>query len=379
MLGKHKLCIWMNIPSHHQSGFFDALFLADNVSIEVRYFHAILGERSQEGWSSSYEYREFEKCIQGIEHPEEMLKTVPDANERIHLISASFSPELVSYFCEHKIKWCHWSEMPGIRLVELLNYKMSIFRLLNPLMLLLKCKEGQRISQFAVGAFGQGILAQRSFRCMGVPKQKLANLFYVPIPLIQRDAALSVNDFSKGRRVFLSVAALCKRKGIDILLKSFAQLRTKDWCLVLCGLDKADGVYQKLTQSLGIQDQVLFLGAYPVDRIAEVYVASDVFILPSRFDGWGAVLNEAASVGLPLIGTDLCGASWHVIKPGLNGFRVSADSVKLLKKAMQNYVDNSELIAVHGKHSKEVFFNEFTPQKNVERICEAIASWTAKK
>lgn len=371
-----KLCIWMNIPSHHQSGFFEALSNVDNLDLEVRYFHAISGQRSAEGWSKSYNYSEFEQCVDITDTPEGMLKTVPGANERIHIISANFKPELVSYFCENEFKWCHWSEMPGIRLAELLNYNMSFFRLLNPLMLLLKRKEGQRITRFAVGAFGQGVLAQRSFLWMGVPKQKLANLFYAPIPLAKRDAAASIKEFAKNRRVFLSVSALCKRKGIDILLKSFAQLRTKDWCLVLCGLDKADGEYQKLTQSLGIQDQVLFLGAYPVDRIVEVYVASDVFILPSRFDGWGAVLNEAASVSLPLISTDLCGAAWHVIQPSENGYIVKAGSVYSLNKAMKHYVNEPELVAIHGKLSKSILLEEFTPEKNASRLVESLKNWS---
>lgn len=367
-----KICIWMDIPSHHQSGFFDALYSDENISIEVRYFKEISEKRSSEGWSSSYEYREFEKCMQGIETPEKMLETVVDANERIHLISANFNPELVSYFCERKLKWCHWSEMPGIRLAELLNYKMSIFRLLNPIMLLLKQKEGQQISRSAVGAFGQGILAQRSFRWMGIPKKMITNLFYVPPPLPLLNPAVSVREFAQGRRIFLSVAALCKRKGIDILLKSFAQLRDNDWCLVLCGLDKTDEVYKKMARSLGIYDQVLFMGAYPAERIAEIYIASDVFILPSRFDGWGAVLNEAASVGLPLIATELCGAAWHVVQPGMNGYRVRAGSVNSLNEAMQNYVDEPARIAVHGKRSKKIFFEEFTPKKNVERLIQGL-------
>ncbi|MFT5705894.1 MAG: glycosyltransferase involved in cell wall biosynthesis [Oceanospirillaceae bacterium] len=379
MIVNHKLCIWMNIPSHHQSGFFNALSNSDNIDLEVRYFNSISGQRSAEGWSKSHKYRSFEQCVDGIVNSEGILETVTDAHDRIHIISANFNPELVIYFCEHKIKWCHWSEMPGIRLAELLSYNMSLYRLLNPLMLLLKRKEGQQISRYALGAFGQGFLAQHAFRMMGVPSRKTANLFYVPAPLPVLEPSSEVKDFAQGRRIFLSVAALCKRKGIDVLLKSFAQLSTDDWCIVLCGLDKAEGVYQRLAQSLGIQAQVLFLGAHPVDRIAEVYVASDVFVLPSRFDGWGAVLNEAASVSLPLIGTDLCGAAWHVIQPNVNGYRVKSDSVSLLKKAMQNYVEKPALIATHGKQSKEIFFGEFTPKKNVQRICKTLASWAVNK
>jgi glycosyltransferase involved in cell wall biosynthesis len=182
--------------------------------------------------------------------------------------------------------------------------------------------------------------------------------------------------FSKGRKTFLAVGALCPRKGIDVLIKAFSRLKTDDWCLVLCGLDKTGGFYENLVKKLGIQEKVLFLGAYPVERIAEVYCAADVFVLPSRFDGWGAVLNEAASLGLPMIGTDLCGGSWHVIDDGHTGFRVRADSVASLEKAMSNYVQDPELIEKQGNAARIHFEKAFTPERNAERLVSAINTWS---
>jgi glycosyltransferase involved in cell wall biosynthesis len=127
-----------------------------------------------------------------------------------------------------------------------------------------------------------------------------------------------------------------------------------------------------LIQQLGIEDKVYLLGAYPSERISKVYTAADVFVLPSRFDGWGAVLNEAASLGLPLIGTDLCGASWHVIGEGLNGYRVPAASAGKLARAMRAYVGSPALTIKHGAASRDLFFQEFTPEKNAERLINSL-------
>ena len=370
-----RLCIWMNIPSHYQSAFFQALDKREEVDLRVVYFQRPSSHRAAEGWKDDHRYQPFESSAEGKSSPGEIVATVPDWRERTHIINGYFSSDLIGFFCANGTPWCHWSEMPGIRLAELLGYRMPLFRLLNPLMLAGKRGEGRRIKNHALGAFGQGRLARRAFRAMGVPEQKIADLYYAPNGLPKAEPCVQVVAFSKGRKVFLAVGALCRRKGIDLLLKAFARLDAEGWCLVLCGLDRAEGTYQALAQKLGLGDRVLFLGAYPVDRISEVYSAADVFVLPSRFDGWGAVLNEAASVGLPMVGTDLCGGSWHVVDEGRTGFRVRADSVGALAEAMQAYVDNPKLIRKHGDAARAHFQKSFTPESNAARMLSALRKW----
>lgn len=374
----YKLCIWMNIPSHHQSAFFKALDGRNDIDLQVRYFEEVSQSRAAEGWGCIYNLASYEGCVAGKREPEAMLQTLPDWKERVHLISANFSQELIDLFCDEKVNWCHWSEMPGMRLAELLGYRMSLFRILNPLMLLCKRAQGRCIRKHALGSFGQGLLARKAFSVMGVPNGKIVDLYYVPAALDPMMACEQIVKFADGRKVFLSVGALCERKGIDILLKAFARLKAKDWCLVLCGLDKFEGRYQALSEKLDIKDCILFLGVYPSDRIAEVYTAADVFILPSRFDGWGAVLNEAASLGMPLIATDMCGAAWHVIEDGKNGFRVKVGSVCDLAEKMMAYIAQPQLIQEHGGYSSELFLREFSPDRNAERLVTAISHWTAR-
>lgn len=371
----HKICIWMNIPSHYQSAFFQALDERPEVDLRVAYFNGASEARAKEGWKSDHEFKPYEVQVRDGSSPQSMLAEVPDWRERVHVICGYFSAELVDWFCAQGSLWCHWSEMPGIRLAELLGYRTSLFRLLDPLMLWGKRAEGRLIRRHALGAFGQGYRARRAFRLMGVPDSMIRDLFYVPVPPSGAEPSAQVADFARGRKVFLSVGALCRRKGIDVLLRAFAKLSSADWCLVLCGLDRADGAYQKLAEELKIGDRVLFLGAYPSDRITEVYAASDVFVLASRFDGWGAVENEAAALGLPIIGTDLCGASWHVVQPNRTGFRVRAGSVHSLSRAMARYVADPALAEKHGAAAREHFI-EFTPASNAQRVVDALEDWS---
>lgn len=367
-----KLCVWMNIPSHHQSAFFDALDAHPGFDLQVRYTETLLEHRLAEGWGAHRGARSYEQIVADIIEPVEKLATVRDWRERVHIISGNAAEDLLGILCDAGAKWCYWAEVPGFRLVEKLRFNSVAYKLLRPLLFAAKFKTGRLIKRSGLAALSQGKLARQAFRYMGVPWQKIADLYYAPAALPAADPCSRIETFAKGRTVFLSVGALCKRKGIDLLLKAFFRLHAEDACLVLCGIDTSNGEYEALAKRLGIDNSVLFLGAYPCERIAEVYAAADVFVLATRFDGWGAVLNEAASLGLPLISTDLCGAAWHLIEPGVGGFRVRAGCVRALQRAMRAYLDNPEWIRSHGSESLNLFVNEFGPERNADRLFEIL-------
>ena len=79
-------------------------------------------------------------------------------------------------------------------------------------------------------------------------------------------------------------------------------------------------------------------------------------------------------MGLALIGSEKAGAAHHLIRSGMNGFRVRPDSVDSLRSALLAYVRNPCLAANHGAVSLSVA-EEFTPERNAQRFVAAIESW----
>lgn len=362
----------MNHRSHYQDDFFEALSENPTIDLCVRYFAGDEKTRLEEGWNSATHLKTFEKVVDSAKDLGQLLGDVPDYQERIHVISRTFSPSLVDHLCKHKLPWVHWSEIPGISLSRILGYRVWLYKLLIPLMFLWKKQELSQIRNDALGVFVQGKLARDFFRRSGIDDNSIADLYYSPKSLTPLEPDAKVISFANKRRVFLYVGALDKRKGTDLLIRAFSKIQNESWCLVLCGIDRSNGVYTAMVNKLKLSSKILFLGSFAHNQVASIYCASDVVVLPSRFDGWGVVLNEAASLAKPLIGSSMCGASWHLIEDNHNGFRVEADSVEDLYKAMRTYVNQPDLISVHGENSKNLFFKWHTPEKNVERCVQAL-------
>ena len=95
-----RVCIWMNIPSHYQSAFFHALDKRGDVDLRVVYFQGISQGRAAEGWSDEHVYMPFESSAEGCSQPVEMVRSLPDWEERIHIIGSNFNTDLIDWFCE---------------------------------------------------------------------------------------------------------------------------------------------------------------------------------------------------------------------------------------------------------------------------------------
>ena len=71
---------------------------------------------------------------------------------------------------------------------------------------------------------------------------------------------------------------------------------------------------------------VHFVGFKTKRELAEYYAAADIFVLLTREDIWGLVINEAMAYGLPIITTNTCIAGLELVKPGSNGYLVSFEN-----------------------------------------------------
>lgn len=373
----YKICIWENIASPHQSFFFEALTDHPDIDLQVRYFERFHEERTTLGWKDNNNLPENEQYV--IPDLNQALASIEDWEERIHVIpglSYEFTRELLDRLIEYSVKWIHWSERSGIGLARKLHYNVWMFNFLQLLVSkIIKTDYADKINKYAIGVFAQGDLAEQDFVGWGVQKSKIEHLYYTVDRMKKPETFPEDLEQYSGRRIFMYVGSLDERKGINVLLNSFSKLQNSDdWLLVFVGQDKSDGVYMRLATNLGV-NKVVFIGPKPIDTISQYIGSADVFILPTLFDGWGAVLNEAAALGKPMISTDQCGGAFHLIKENKNGFIVKAGNSKVLAKAMQFYIDNPGMIDEHGKNSEQIYLDEFTPEKNVVRFVTAIEKW----
>ena len=99
-----------------------------------------------------------------------------------------------------------------------------------------------------------------------------------------------------------------------------------------------------LAEKGGIADRLHFLGALPHDDVFDAMSGHDVLILPSRYDGWGAVVNEAMECGLAIIVSDHVGARRPLVVNGENGYIFHSESVPHLAEKLERVsADPAEL------------------------------------
>ena len=176
----------------------------------------------------------------------------------------------------------------------------------------------------------------------------------------------------KDEMVFLTCAQLIHRKGLDVLIRAYSRLTSQSPppALLILGSGPDENQLKELTASLkatGIQ----FLGFVQPRELSSVFMAADVFVLASRHEGWGLVINEAANAGLPMIATETVGAARHLVKDGENGFVVAGDSVDELHEALDKFVTDPSKANRFGRESIRIA-EEFTPEKMAQKLYEAI-------
>jgi glycosyltransferase involved in cell wall biosynthesis len=105
------------------------------------------------------------------------------------------------------------------------------------------------------------------------------------------------------------VGQLIPRKGWDILLHALYGLKKSNWRLHVVGDGKDKVKFIQLCAKLGLTSSVIFYGKLPNTKALQIIYQSDLLVLPSRWDGWGAVVNEALMCGVPVVCSDNCGAA----------------------------------------------------------------------
>ena len=168
--------------------------------------------------------------------------------------------------------------------------------------------------------------------------------------------------------IAISIGQFIRRKGFDVLLRAWAQEPKEDH-LYIIGAQPTEE-YLELKDSLGL-DNVHFEGFKCKEELKEYYQAADLFILPTREDIWGLVINEAMANGLPVITTDRCVAGLELVRDGVNGYIIPVDDVDILVKRIHQIAENSEL-QMSMKQASLATISEWTIENMAKKHIEVL-------
>jgi glycosyltransferase involved in cell wall biosynthesis len=140
----------------------------------------------------------------------------------------------------------------------------------------------------------------------------------------------------------LSIGSVVPDKGYDLLIAAVATIADLPWRLTIAG-DRTRNLAAaaRLDADIsahGLDDRVAVLGAVPPERIIELCLASDIFVLASRFEGYGMALAEAIAHGLPVVST-MAGAIPDTI-PVDTGLLVPPNDVAALAQALRRLISD---------------------------------------
>lgn len=170
--------------------------------------------------------------------------------------------------------------------------------------------------------------------------------------------------------VFLFCGQMIARKGVDLLIAAFAKIveRYNNVTLLLVGRE-ADlpGFLANATPE--VRERIRYEGFHPPERLPEFFSRADVFVLPSRYEGWGVVVNQAVGAGLPVICSDEVGAGYDLVEEEINGLKFGTGNVEALADKMRRFVTEPSLTARFGNSSKHKAQN-WLPEKGAEKWIE---------
>ena len=204
---------------------------------------------------------------------------------------------------------------------------------------------------------------------------ELSNVTVIPDPITilrEKETVNSVKFAVAGKRGVgvnrvVTIGRYAYQKGYDLLLQAWAEVeRTRkeergrrneemreleNWTLDIYGQgDQTD--YRQLMAELGIDSNRCHLNG-PVENVVKAYQESSIFVLSSRFEGFGMVLIEAMACGLPVVSFDCPAGPDEIITDGVDGLLVPSGDVHALAEKLMVLMSDENLRRRLGQQARQ--------------------------
>lgn len=169
----------------------------------------------------------------------------------------------------------------------------------------------------------------------GFPRDKVFTFaYFLKDHLESQEDVISISIEKPRPFRFVYVGQLIERKCVDLLISSVAALEKSDIELWVFGGGAMESSLRDLA-SQKLPNQVRWFGILSMPEVRSSITKTDCLVLPSRHDGWGAVVSEALMAGIPVICSSACGASTVVRASGV-GAVFSVGSISALTGALMS-------------------------------------------
>lgn len=285
------------------------------------------------------------------------------------------------YLPEHWVlRWiCAFNRIPLIFVGETFDWRGSLIR--RTLKKFLITYFFKKISDF----ISIGKKNTEYYKSWGIESRRITQAQYCTDPrpfLLSDQEALELRakaraelGISQNAFVLLFVGRLFYRKRPEDLLQIHQELR-KRYSVKTIFVGEGE-LKESLCQKAQALEGVQFVGFKKQTELKPYFYLADLLVVPSDFETWSLVVNEAFSCGTPAIVTDACGVANDLVIPQRTGEVYSVGNIAEANRKIEDLIKNPQKLCSMGRNAKELILTKYQPKQFAHSILDSFLKVTS--
>jgi glycosyltransferase involved in cell wall biosynthesis len=222
-------------------------------------------------------------------------------------------------------------------------------------------------------------------RALGLPDERVTLTPYVvdndwwleQSACVDRAAVRAAWGAAPEDTVFLFCAKLQPWKRPYDLLRAFAKAKLSNALLIFAGEGPLRGQLESRAAPLGVASRIRFLGFVNQTQLPAIYTAGDVMVLPSSYDAFGVVVNEAMLCGCPVAVSDRVGAGRDLVEQERTGFVFPCGDIDALAAVLRQAANERAKLPEMGRAAR-ARMDSWSPRENIDATMAAVRHGVAR-